>query len=221
VASAARKAFDKNCLDIQRLLDIHARLTGTAPGRRSDVEVLNKSAIVLITAFWEAYCEDLAAEALRHLITAGKDASCVPVDLRKQVVKEFKQPGANELAAWNLADNGWRTLLQARLTTLQAARNRNLNTPKTAEINQLFLRATGEPEVSRAWYWTSMTRERAAQKLDDYVTLRGEVAHRGAAAAGVQKPVVEAYYNHVRRLVSKTGGRLNTHCRKATGKALF
>lgn len=39
---------------------------GTARGRRFDLEVLNKSAIVLITSYWEAYCEDIAAEALDH-----------------------------------------------------------------------------------------------------------------------------------------------------------
>lgn len=219
--SDARRAFDKNCEDIDRLLAVHARLTGSGPGRRREVEVLNKSGIVLLTAFWEAYCEDLAAEALEHLITCGKDASAVPEELRKLVAKEFKGQGAHELAAWNLADDGWRRLLQTRLGTLQAERNRNLNTPKTGQINELFLRAVGEPKVSQAWYWAGMSRAQAAQKLDGYVTLRGEIAHRGAASAGVKKNQVEAYYNHLKRLVSKTGGRINRSMKTATGRPLW
>ena len=39
-----------------------------ARGRRYHLEVLNKSAIVLVTSFWEAYCEDIAAEGLAHIV---------------------------------------------------------------------------------------------------------------------------------------------------------
>jgi hypothetical protein len=52
--SKARRAFNESCADIDHLVDIHSRLTGEGPGRRYDVEVLNKAGIVLITAFWEA-----------------------------------------------------------------------------------------------------------------------------------------------------------------------
>ena len=46
-------------------------------GRRN-LEVLNKSAIVLLCAIWEAYCEDLADEALRHLLAYSRDYSALP-----------------------------------------------------------------------------------------------------------------------------------------------
>lgn len=108
------------------------------------------------------------------------------------------------MAAWDLADDGWRKLLQDRLLLLQVARNRTLNSPKTEQINALFYQAVGASDVSRAWYWPSMNAARAAEKLDDFVTLRGEVAHRGAAAAGVRKPQVIDYYGHVKKLVGRT-----------------
>lgn len=41
-----------------------------SPVGRRNLEVLNKSAIVLLCAIWEAYCEDLADDALR-LLGAG------------------------------------------------------------------------------------------------------------------------------------------------------
>lgn len=67
MVSLARKRFDENCGDVTRLLEIHGQIAGDAPGRKYRLEVLNKSAVVLITAFWEAYCEDIAAESLLHL----------------------------------------------------------------------------------------------------------------------------------------------------------
>lgn len=58
IPSNAILAFDESRKDIDRLLEIHQRLGGKGKGRRHQLEVLNKSAIVLISAIWEAYCED-------------------------------------------------------------------------------------------------------------------------------------------------------------------
>ena len=54
--SKARVNFEANAADVSRLLEIHKYFGGDAKGRRFRLEVLNKSAIVLITAIWEAYC---------------------------------------------------------------------------------------------------------------------------------------------------------------------
>lgn len=127
MASQARIKFNDNCDDI-RLLGIHEELTGTAPGRRYGTEVLNKSAIVLLTAFWEAYCEDLAAEALNHLVAHASDAQALPKELRKLVARELKDH-KNDLEIWKLSGEGWRQVLTRRLETLQQRRNMALNTP--------------------------------------------------------------------------------------------
>lgn len=86
-----------------------SELTPTGPGRKYGVEVLNKSAIVLLCAVWEAYCEDLASEAVEHLVTHAKDASALPKALRKQIAQELKAD-SHELAVWKLAGQDWRPL---------------------------------------------------------------------------------------------------------------
>ena len=78
MAAKARHAFDQSAKDIERLLEIHQALGGDAKGRRHRLEVLNKSAVVLITAIWEAYCENLAAEALRNIIKCAVSAGIPP-----------------------------------------------------------------------------------------------------------------------------------------------
>lgn len=218
--SQARAAFGQNVLDIEQLLLIHRYLGGDAKGRRYGLEVLNKSAIVLITAMWEAYCEDLAAEALDHLAAYASSASQLPKELKKRIAKDIDAV-SDELAMWKLADTGWRTLATARLTSLMEERNRRLNTPKADQIDDLFATAVGLSDVSSAWRWKRMSVAQARSKLDKYVTLRGEIAHRGVAATGVKKVQVTDYLRHVRRLVAKTGGRVNTHVRNAIGKALW
>lgn len=220
MASKARRAFDQNCHDIERLLDIHADLGGDARGRRRRLEVLNKSAIVLITSFWEAYCEDLAAEGLDHLVTHAGNVDVLPVELRKQVARELERDD-HELASWKLAGDGWRSVLSSRLDDLREERNRKLNTPKTAQIDELFLKALGAPKVSASWKWNNMSTAQASRKLDKYVELRGAIAHRGVAGASVRKQAVDDYYGHVGLLVSKTGGRVNSVIKKATGSGIL
>lgn len=218
--SKARQAFDRSAGDVERLLEIHEDLGGDARGRRYRLEVLNKSAIVLITAIWEAYCEDIAAEALDHLVNHVPNASALPKELKKRIAKEIKSD-LNEIAMWDLADAGWKTKVKARLAALTEERNRKLNTPKSDSIDELFREAIGLPTVSDAWSWTRMTPDTAKKKLDEYVTLRGAIAHRGKGARSCKKAQVEDYFDHVKRLVAKTGGKVNRFVHGVTGARLW
>ncbi len=218
--SKARIAFDENAEDVARLLEIHAEIGGDDKGRRFGLEVLNKSAIVLITAIWEAYCEDIAAEALEHLVTNVASGSALPKELKKRMARDINAEN-NDLAMWDLADDGWRAKARTRIATLTAERNRKLNTPKTDQINDLFEAAIGLPNVSASWRWKKMSAAQAKTKLDNYVTLRGAVAHRGAAASSIKKAQVSDYFQHVKSLVGKTGGKVNAYLKSATNKSLW
>jgi len=221
MASKARAAFDKNAKDIQRLLKLHEDVGGTAPGRRYGLEVLNKSAIVLITAFWEAYCEDIASEGLGHIVKHSKSADALPDELKKQIAKKLKAE-KHELEIWKVADDGWRAYLSGHLEDLKKERDRRLNTPKTDQINDLFKAAVGIEKMSGNWHWPNkMKSARASEKLDKYVTLRGAIAHRGKHETSVTKQNVTDYFEFVQMLVPKTGGVVNSHCMKVTGKRLW
>ncbi len=188
--SKAREAFDQNAKDVERLLELHSQKGGSKPGRRYGLGVLNKSAIVLITSFWEAYCEDIAAEALAHIVAHAKSGKTLPTELKKTVASEIKK-ALNQIEMWELADDGWRQFLTSRLEGLKTERDRNLNTPKADHIDRLFLDAIGIERISDAWKWSKkMTVNRAREKLDRFVSLRGDIAHRGKALKGVTKAQV-------------------------------
>lgn len=221
MSSQAWQAFRANTADIERLLALHEQQGGVQPGRRFGLEVLNKSAIVLITSFWEAYCEDIAAEGLNHIVEKASIADQLPIDLRKLIAKELKGD-AHDLRVWDLAGDGWRDVLRSRLEILREGRNRKLNTPKTQNINELFASALGIQEIATAWHWPKkMTASRASQKLDKYVTLRGEIAHRGSASKSVTKAQVKDYYKFILKVGSRTGGQVNSQVKRITGTALW
>ncbi|CNF59403.1 Uncharacterised protein [Mycobacterium tuberculosis] len=217
MTSEARQRFEQNSKDIDRLLEIHGDITPEGVGRKYRVEVLHKSAIVLITAFWEAFCEDLAAEGVAHLVRHGQ-AKKLPKHLRTTVGKELKAE-LNDQAVWELADDGWRAHLERRLDRLRKARNWDLNTPKAQQISDMFRDSLGITDLTKSWSWPRMAPGSAAKKLNDFVRLRGDIAHRGEAATGVTKTQVTTYQGHVQRLVDKTETKVAEVLTNSTGVA--
>lgn len=202
--SAAAHRYLKNVDDIGLLLGIHALLGGSKPGRRRKLDALNKAGIVLICAFWEAYCEDLADEALTHLVKNARTPDVLPEPLKKIIASELKAD-KHELSPWKLAGDGWRKLLLERAAELRAERNRALNTPKADQIRDLFARTIGIPDVTAHWHWKRTTVAQAKKRLDDFVALRGDIAHRGASSVRpVWKKDVATFAKHVTRLVAYT-----------------
>ncbi|MEX2168226.1 MAG: MAE_28990/MAE_18760 family HEPN-like nuclease [Pirellulales bacterium] len=218
-STEARKAFDNNCEDIKRLMEIHTDYGGTGAGYRHQLEVLNKSAIVLLCAIWEAYCEDLAAEAVEHIVSHAK-ADGLSKSIKKIVAAELEKD-PNEIAVWDLAGDGWKTVMRERLAKLQKDRNRRLNTPKAIEIQELFKQALGIDDITAKWYWAGMSVQNARNKLNKFVELRGDIAHRGKPNTTCSKDKVTDFLNHVTRLVGKTGGGVNTCVKSITKKSLW
>jgi len=218
--SKANLRFEDNCGDVGRLLDIHQNLTGNTPGRKWGVEVLNKSAIVLTCAFWEAYIEDVVAEALDFITSNITDADKLPINIRKIVAKAIKQD-QNELSPWTLAGDGWKKVLAGNLNKAKAKYLGNWNSPKTANIRSLFSDALGLTDLPAIWKRPYLTAAQSSRKLDDFVTLRGAIAHRGKPASAVKKWMVTAALAHVKELVSFTDSAVNSYVTAATGARLF
>lgn len=222
--SQSSQAFRGNSKDVERLLEI-ARENAAGPDAE---QAVHKAAIVLITAFWEAYCEDIAAEGLEHLVSHVGDFQALPKKLRQALAHDLKDD-KNDLAVWDLAGDGWRTALTARLAAYTKSRNRQFNTPKPSQIDELFDKALGIERISDTWKVRKprrpakelMTSDEARAQLTGFVELRGAIAHRGDAGADVTYQQVHDYYKLVERIVGKTGGRVNTHVKKATGVALW
>jgi len=221
VPSKARKALSDNLSDIDKLLELHTSEGGGGRGRRYDLEVLNKSAIVLICSYWEAYCEDIAEEALEHILNHLTSSDSLPLEIKKIISKELKKDN-NELSVWEVADGKWKQYLAARLETLKEERNRRLNTPKTSNIDDLFEKSIGLKNVSSKWRWSKrLTVQGARDKLDKFIELRGEIAHRGKPANSVKKVQVTDFRQFIEKLAAKTGGSVNSHVKSVTGTPLW
>jgi hypothetical protein len=107
--STARATFEANRQDVDRLMQLHTTEGGDEPGRRVGLEVLNKSAIVLLCAIWEAYVEDLATEVIDHYVThVGEVSASFPSDYGSRSTKSSRTSRARRLGSW-LVTAGERT----------------------------------------------------------------------------------------------------------------
>jgi len=212
------RAFDNfltNMQDIDDLLRLHLMAGGPFPGRRSGLEVLNKSGVVLICAIWEAYCEDLCTEALEFVITQVPGPDRLPKGLRKLVAEALKAD-KNEIAVWSLADSGWQG--ECRRIAVEAMVS-PLNTPKSVNIQRLFERLLGLKNLVRTWSWRRMHPDQAAALLDAYVSLRGDIAHRLHAGAPVRKTKVTGFVRHVGDIVGAMDPVVGKHVADLTGRS--
>ncbi len=211
--SDARRTLEANKDDLDRLMDFHEKKAGTKPGRKYNVEVLNKASVVLVCAAWEAYCEDVVKEAITHIVNDCSDITKLPKELKKYVsvvVEEDK----HEHAPWKLAGDGWRQVVKAEVFTLVD----KLNTPKCKPLKTLFKRALGIKDVTASWYWQRNTVDMTTERLDGYVTLRCEIAHRLKPANSVHKGDGTSFYDHACRLADKIDETVLATLKTVTGK---
>ena len=224
MASKSRKHFDESAEDIDNLVDLYDGMVALseADGEPIDeaLEVLFRSSVVLMVSHWEAYIEDIVAEAVEHLVKHVSEPQHLPKEIRKIVSKEIQQSN-DELAMWQLAQEGWRTYLKGRLIKHQENRNRSFNTPKAAATAEFISSVLGLANVTSSWAWAGVTSDDATKRLDELVKIRGQIAHRGRVTQKLNKKFVEDHLDLLRRLVSKTGGRINAHLKKVTGSGLF
>lgn len=224
--SNARKRFDQNSEDIDNLIDLYRGVVDLWEGGDEPepvpegYEVLFRSAVVLLVSFWEAYIEDICSESLNHLVKHATDAEKLPKDIKKQVADELKA-AKNQIEMWLLADNGWRHYLEKRLPTMREARERSFNTPKAQNTADFVRKVLGINDIRTSWSFDGITPDMASKQLDKLVEVRGQIAHRGRVEQRLDEKYIEEHVAFLRNIVSKTGGRINSHVKKVTGKPLW
>jgi len=202
-------ALITNLKDVTRLRDIHGRITSKGPGRKHDVEVLHKSAIVLLVACWEAFVEDMIGATLEWMIRHAKDYKAFPVAVLERIASTHQ--GAK---AWLLAGDGWKQVLRDNLKEVLARTTATLNTPRSEQVDALFEKTIGLKNLSKAWYWKGRSVDQSRQSLNDLVTLRGSIAHRVSGARHVRLKDVSDARDFVCRLAVKSHNAVCLHAHR-------
>src|SRR6266581_4331344 len=179
----------QNGAEIQRLVQIHEKIAGRTPERKRDVEVLNKSGVVLLVACWESFVEDLASEAFDFLLSAAKSPADIPKKVLALAAMDLRSD-KDETKVWTLAGSGWRSVLRSHRDRVLAKFTGPFHSPRSEKVDQLFEAVVGIRRISTSWSWPGTTHERVCTKLNALIELRGAIAHRVEAGAAVRKKIV-------------------------------
>jgi hypothetical protein len=198
-------------------MEIHTELGGSGAGRRHRLEVLNKSAVVLLVACWERYVEDLAQIAFDYMLERSDEPTMFPAAVLTRASASLRD-AQDGRRIWALAGAGWRQVLKDHRDDICKRHIGKLNTPRPKQVDALFAALVGVPSLSAAWSWPGMSREGAVKKLDNLVTLRGEIAHRVETTKVVKRAGVEAHRDFLYRLAVKSSNSVRSHLKTRTGK---
>jgi len=198
-SSGANVTFVKNSYSIHRLFIIHGEITGDRRGRRYNIDVLNKAAIIFITAYWEAYIEDVCKEFSTFILANCTDYKKFPKKGRLAASKKLvKQKDEREV--WNLAGEGWKSVVSDYVDEFLD----NFHTPAPNNVDELFKKLLDVPSLSSSWKWAGMSSVKAQSNLQKLIDTRNAIAHGRKPPASVTKKNAEMFLNFVETLVQKT-----------------
>lgn len=202
--SQSKAHFEAALVDVNNLMDFHAWHGGDGRGRRAgNLQSLNKAAVVLLCAAWESYIESILRECAERSIAAAGAPEEMIKPLSKLVGDHIR--GHKNESAWvSAAGDGWRSLTRSVIANRVGA----FNTPKKGPISEIFSSTLGVKEIDRNWEWHKCPRPMAANRLDDFVKLRGGIAHGDRTLGSVNKSHVDEGIKVTGRLVEKIEERL-------------
>ena len=155
--------------DVTKLTELHNFLSRGTPGRKQ-LGYLTRSGVVMLSAAWERYNEDLILESISLISKNISDATILPEDIRRTISHRVKND-KHDFKPIELTGDGWKSVW------INYAKERvlNLHNPKSIELDKLFKEYLGleKPTFSSLWL------KHSSLKIDKFIETRGAVAHRG------------------------------------------
>jgi hypothetical protein len=184
--SNSRKSFENHLLkDVEQL---RARHRQAHPGAGRPSSDLTRSGVFLLCAAWELYIEEVILEASSHVVAKTASPDQLPPPVKTALTKSAKAD-QHDFAVLRLAGEGWRSYLQLSAEADVAT----LNTPKIQNIIPLFDRWVGID--------TKIFFDQHKDRIAEFVSKRGDIAHRGAKAGHVSINDLDSDYEYICSLV--------------------
>ncbi|KAF2338040.1 HEPN domain-containing protein [Flavobacterium ginsenosidimutans] len=160
--------------DVEQLRNTHYDYSKGKSGRKK-LGFLTRSSIVMLCAAWERYCENILLECVDKVLTTDIEAKALPSYIKEYIGTKVRE-NKNIIYPIELADNGWKNLWKGYAVN----ETNSLNTPNSENLKKLYKRFLGIEDFTTMWHETSIT------KINDFIKIRGEIAHNGSKAQYVR-----------------------------------
>lgn len=189
--------------EIQMILDAHKALRTGKKGPDNHNSVL-RSSIVMLCATWELYCESVVFESAAKILRAVSKVDSLPEAIKKQLILSVHHENVWKSEPLKLSGNGWKVVH----LELVRGKCKDLNTPKSEQLDQLFQQCIGIKEISKSW-------THGANEIDRFVRLRGSIAHRGSDSEKISSGEALHYKSLIAKTISDTDDALYDYLRQA------
>ncbi|MDO8738262.1 MAG: HEPN domain-containing protein [Candidatus Deferrimicrobium sp.] len=199
---------------MERLLDIHSEIAGEKPGRKHNVEVLNKSAILMLVACWESYVEEVVSGAYKYLLNIAKTPNDFPIDVRLRASNELRE-SKDPRRVWELAAKGWKDVLYE----YRGKQIESFNTPTSKKVNILCKALLNIEDVSGKIKIPRIKDSDICPRLDTLVALRGAIAHKVKADKSITKRMVQKDIKFIGTLAESLNNIVSAYLKELVGGA--
>lgn len=195
MASRAFADYEYNVMDARRLLQAHALMVQGKPGKKGFGHI-TRSGVVMLCAAWESYQEAVIVEGVKFVADELVSPKNLPKSVKKYLSAHVKTD-KNELRPMDLAGDGWRDLYVG----LAKSSTESLNTPKCERLVELYDRLLGIADVATLWTV-------GGQAIDNFVSVRGEIAHNGRNAPYTKASTLKTYIETIDATVREHDNKL-------------
>lgn len=204
--SSSFTKFERNLLvDVERIINSHAQLNHNGKGRRG-LGHITRSGVLMLCAAWELYLEEVLLEGVNYFIQKLDSPKLLPKAVQQELSRHVRE-AKHELKPLELAGDGWKVLYRNHANEVL----QGLNTPKSGNLDPLFRKFLGIVQFSDWW-------SLGAQKINDFVTARGDIAHRGRDAQYVTIKSLHVYLQDIKQTVVDIDNQLTEYlCEKTPG----
>ena len=158
---------------------------------------------MLCTA-WELYVEEVILEGVQFFVSNVDAPNELPKDVQKELARTVKE-SKHDLKPLELAGEGWKSLYQNHADETLVG----LNTPKSGNLDSLFKKLLGVSSISENWGVGAPT-------INDFVGVRGDIAHRGRAVSYVKISKLTEYKKTVSSAAMDTDNFLSEFLKDKT-----
>ena len=202
--SNAFRKFERNMLvDVDRIVEAHGNLNHNGRGRRG-LGHITRGGVLMLCAAWELYVEEVIREGVQFFVASVDLPNALPKDVQKELSRAVKE-SKHDLKPLELAGEGWKNLYRNHAQETLT----RLNTPKSGNLDSLFKRFLGVPSISATW-------TKGAQTINDFVGVRGDIAHRGRDAHYVKIGKLSEYKDVISSAAIDTDNYLSEFLRDST-----
>lgn len=198
--STAYNEYIKNLKDVHRLIVSHRNLSGNDRGKRG-LGHLTRGGLLLLCAAWERYIETLLIEGADFLCLKLTSFTELP-PLPQQKVRDYVNNNSTPFTSAQLSTIEWKNIY---ISTINE-KVEKLNSPKYEKIKPLFNNYLNLADIGSCW-------SKGTTIIDDFVSLRGEVAHRGREGKYIQFKLLTKHEALIKNYATETDNSLSDHLR--------